>query len=489
MKIMELLNGINAIQVTGNFPNEEISGVEYDSRKVINNSVFIAITGFKVDGHKFIPDALNNGARAIVLENDESVPDDLFQQFNSAKVVVKDSRTTLAEISDFYFDQPSRKLKLIGITGTNGKTTTSYILKNIFETAGYKTGLLGTVANYIGAKKIESKLTTPEASDLNKMLSQMVNEGCKYTVMEVSSHSLVLKRVHSLFYSSAIFTNITAEHLDFHHDFKNYLEAKKILFDNLDEISTVVYNSDDKSSGTILKDCKAKTFSYGITPQADFSIRQVEYDLGGTSFIIHHSKKEYKIKTSLIGEFNAYNAAAAFAVSKLNGLDDIQIILGINSTPQIPGRFEVISEGYRNVIVDYSHTSDSLEKAIKAIHKLNKNYSKIITVFGCGGNRDKLKRPEMGKIATELSDEVVLTSDNPRDEDPYSIIDDIKSGISKNNFKVIENREEAIKESIVQSDENSIILIAGKGHEDYQEISGKRYHFSDREVAENYLRN
>jgi UDP-N-acetylmuramoyl-L-alanyl-D-glutamate--2,6-diaminopimelate ligase len=489
MRLTELLNGISAIQVSGNVRDAEVTGIQYDSRKVTKNSVFAAIKGFNVDGHKFIPDALNNGAIAIILDNAGSVPDELYKHSGAAKILVNDSRKALAEVSDYYFGHPSGKLNMIGITGTNGKTTTSYFIKNILETAGYKTGLLGTISNFIGDKQIDSKLTTPESNDLNEMLLQMVNEGCKYSVMEVSSHSLALKRVHGLYFSSAIFTNITTEHLDFHLDFENYLNTKKMLFNGLDPNAFVVYNSDDDKSGLMLKDCKAKKYSYGTITGNDFLIKNVEFDLSGTSFIINTSQSDYKITTSLVGEFNAYNATAAFAITNLHGIPEDQIIKGIKTTPQVPGRFEVLSKDNKKVIVDYSHTADSLEKALKTIQNLNHSGSKIITVFGCGGNRDKHKRPDMGRIASELSDEVIITSDNPRNESPIKIIDEIKSGITENNYTVIENRDEAIKKAITQSGDSVIILIAGKGHEDYQEIKGVRSHFSDKEVAENYLHN
>ncbi len=487
MILAELLNGVETIQVTGNMRNDEVEGIEYDSRKVRKNSVFAAIKGFNVDGHKFIPDALNNNAIAVILDNDDSVPAELFQHNEAAKILVKDSRSALAEMSDCFYDHPSSKLTLTGITGTNGKTSTSYFIKNILETAGYETGLLGTISNYIGNQKIESKLTTPESNELNEMLANMVSKDCEYAVMEVSSHALALKRVHKLYFSSAIFTNITAEHLDFHHNFENYLNAKKKLFDSLSADALVVYNSDDKQSDKILENCKSKKYSYGTISPSDFLITNIKFDLDGTSFSVKNKGHNYDLETSLIGEFNAYNASAAFALSKLHGIKEEHILNGIRSTQQVPGRFEVLNKGNKKVIVDYSHTPDSLEKALESIGNLKQNGSKIITVFGCGGNRDKLKRPAMGKIASEHSDEVIITSDNPRFENSSSIIDDIKSGISKNNFNVIENREEAIKNAIEKSDDQAIILIAGKGHEDYQEIKGVRSHFSDREVAENYL--
>jgi UDP-N-acetylmuramoyl-L-alanyl-D-glutamate--2,6-diaminopimelate ligase len=487
MKLTDLLNGIRAIQITGNIRNDEVSSIEYDSRKVVRNSVFVAIKGFKMDGHNFIQDALNKGAIAVVLDQDDSVPADLFKHNEAAKILVSDSRKSLAEISGIYFRHPSSKLNLIGITGTNGKTTTSYFLKNIFETAGYKSGLLGTISNYIGSRAVNSKLTTPESNNLNELLLEMVNEKCAFAVMEVSSHSLALKRVYGLNYNSAVFTNITMDHLDFHKTFENYLETKKILFDNLDENAFVVYNSDDDNSSKILTDCKARKYSYGTLSNTDFYLNNISYDLKGTSFTIRYNKNDYTITTTLVGAFNAYNACAAFAVAKLNDLEDDVIIKGINTTPQIPGRFEVITAGHKNVIVDYSHTPDSLEKTLSAIRSLNEEKREIVTVFGCGGNRDKIKRPGMGKIATALSNRVIITSDNPRDEDPFEIINDITSGVTKDNFEVIEDREEAIKTALEESHGNAIILIAGKGHEDYQEIKGERFHFSDKEIAAKYL--
>ncbi|MCG6914217.1 UDP-N-acetylmuramoyl-L-alanyl-D-glutamate--2,6-diaminopimelate ligase [bacterium BMS3Abin03] len=486
MKLSEFINGIKVIQVAGNFQDEEITGIEYDSRNVKKNSVFVAIKGFSVDGRKFIPNALLKGACAIILDQNNVVPDEFYRHSNAAKILVNDSRTALAELSNLFFNRPSEKLNLIGVTGTNGKTTTAYIIRSILENAGYKSGLLGTISNQILDKIINSKLTTPESRDLNELLSQMVNEKCNYAVMEVSSHSLALNRVHGLNYSSAIFTNLTNEHLDFHLNFESYLEAKKKLFDNLSEESFAVYNSDDSSSKKLIQGCRAKKYSYG-TNQSDFLIKDIKYDINGTSFTINYKNEIYPINTSLVGEFNAYNASAAFATAVLNGINEDKIIEGIKKASQVPGRFEVLIRENRKIVIDYSHTPDSLEKTLRAIHGLNRNGDEIVTVFGCGGNRDKSKRPAMGRIAAELSDRVIITSDNPRFEDPFEIINSIKAGISKKNYDVIENREEAIKKAISNSKDHSIILIAGKGHEDYQEIKGTRIHFSDREVAKTYL--
>ena len=487
MELTQLLNSVKAIQVIGEVQRKDVSGLFYDSRRIIKNSVFIAIKGYKTDGHKFILDALNKGAIAVILEENNSVPDEIFTHNNAAKILVKDSRVAMAEISDSFFKHPSSKLKLIGITGTNGKTTTSYFIKSILETSGEKVGLLGTIANYIGDREFKASLTTPESSDLNELLLGMVNEGCSYAVMEVSSHSLVLNRVYGLNFSGGVFTNITSDHLDFHQNFENYFKAKKILFDSLTPSTFAVFNADDTSSLRLMKDSPAKLFSYGTLTNSDFVIKNITFDLHGTSFNLVYNGDEYNLFAKLVGEFNAYNAAAAFAVSVLQGVSEEKAIEGIKTCKQVPGRMEVVGCGHKKAIVDYSHTADSLEKALLSIKKLTKKNQPIYTVFGCGGNRDKTKRPLMGKIASELSNRVIVTSDNPRFETPSQIINEIKNGIQKNNYNVIENREEAIRFAIGNSEDDAVILIAGKGHENYQEINGKRNHFSDKEIAEKYL--
>ncbi len=487
MELTKLINSVNAIQVAGEVERKDVSSICYDSRKVKRNSVFVAIKGVNTDGHRFILDAINNGAMAVILEDNNSVPDDIFVHEKKAKILVADSRKALAEISCALYKNPSEKIKLIGITGTNGKTTTTYFIKSILESAGEKTGLMGTIANYIGDEEIKSSLTTPESNDLNELLYRMYNEGCGYAVMEVSSHSLVLKRVYGLNFSTAVFTNITSDHLDFHVTFENYLSAKKILFDSLSSSSFAIYNSDDSHSKKLISNSKANLVSYGTSSNSDFVLKNISYDLSGTTFIVEHKGDSFPVSTSLIGKFNAYNACAAFAVGFTSGIKEEKIIEGIKNTKQVPGRFEVISKGNKKVIIDYSHTADSLEKALLAVKDIVKDSAPVYTVFGCGGNRDKTKRPIMGKIATELSNYVFVTSDNPRFEDPFDIIKDIKTDITKDNYKVIENREEAISYAIKNSEENAVILIAGKGHENYQEKKGIRNHFSDREVAEKFL--
>jgi UDP-N-acetylmuramoyl-L-alanyl-D-glutamate--2,6-diaminopimelate ligase len=487
MELTQLLNSVHAIQVVGQVQRKDVASIVYDSRKVKKNSLFVAIKGFNADGHKFILDAINKGALAIVLEDNNAVPEEIFSGQGIAKILVKDSRVALAELSNYFFKQPSKKIKLIGITGTNGKTTTSYFIKNILETTGNKTGVTGTIANYIGNEKLNSTLTTPESNDMNELLLEMYNKGCRYAVMEASSHSLFLKRTYDLNFAAAVFTNITSDHLDFHENFENYLNAKKILFDSLNESAIGIYNLDDKNSSLLIKDSRAALYSYGMSSNADFILKDIKYDLNGTNFIIERNGSRYQATTTLVGEFNAYNAGAAFAVTVLLGIDEEKAIEGIKNTGQVSGRFEIIGKGSKKVIVDYSHTADSLEKTLLAIKKIVKDENPVYTVFGCGGNRDKTKRPVMGRIAAKYSRKAIITSDNPRFENPSEIINEIKKGIPSDNYEVIENREEAIKKAIETSEENAVILVAGKGHESYQEIKGVRKHFSDQEVARKYL--
>lgn len=487
MELKELLKNIKPVSVEGDIAGKSISGIFYDSRNVKKNSIFVAIKGYKTDGHNFIGDAINRGASVVILEDGNALINDLAVKHNTVKVLVSDSRKALAELSHYYYGEPTKKIKLIGVTGTNGKTTTTFFIKSILETAGFKTGLIGTIKNLIGDKEISSSLTTPESSDLNFLFSEMLTQGCNHAVMEVSSHSLILNRVYKLHFSEGIFTNLTQEHLDFHGTLENYLNAKKMLFDSLDCNAYAIYNLDDDFGNRAVSDSNAKIFSYGISSASDFRLKDIQFDLDGTSFSILFQHKEYKLTTLLVGDFNAYNACSAFAAGMLLGIDEEVLITGVANTKQVPGRFEVISSGNKKIIIDYSHTPDSLQKALLAIRKIVKDTKPVYAVFGCGGNRDRTKRPVMGKIASEIADSVVITSDNPRYEEPMAIIEEIKSGISKKNFTLIENREEAIRKTIKNSEDDAVILIAGKGHETYQEIKGVRTHFSDRETAEKYL--
>ncbi|MCX7797865.1 MAG: UDP-N-acetylmuramoyl-L-alanyl-D-glutamate--2,6-diaminopimelate ligase [Melioribacter sp.] len=488
MKLSELLNNVKVIQVVGNAELKEIEDITYNSQLVRKNSLFFAIEGFKTDGHKFISDAINKGAVAIVLTKPNAVPDQLFLHSNCVKIVVEDSRKSLAEFSNYFYGKPSEKINLIGITGTKGKTTTAFYVKNIFEKSGYKSGLIGTIANYIGKKEIKTMLTTPQSNEINYLLAEMINKGCSYCVMEVSSHALDLHRVDFLRFKTGIFTNITSDHMDYHKTFQHYLKSKKILFDMLPKDAYAVVNLDDSNVTKLLKDTKAKVVTYGTNDKADFVIKDIDFTLEGTSFSIRHKRKNYKINTKLVGHFNAFNATAAFATAYINGIEIQDLIDGIKSTPQVPGRFEVLSKKNKKIIIDYSHTADSLKQALIAIHYIVKNERPIYTVFGCGGDRDKTKRPVMGKIASEMSKKVFVTSDNPRTEDPKKIIKEILLGIKSNNYEAIVDREEAIRRAIFETEDNAVILIAGKGHENYQEINGIRKPFSDKEIATKYLK-
>ena len=487
MNLSILLNNVAVIQVTGNAELKEIQLITSNSAAVKENSLFIALKGIKTDGHQYIQEAINKGAQAIVLDNNSTLPDEYFTNLNVVKILVTDSRIALAEISNTFFGNPSKKLKLIGITGTKGKTTTSYFIRNILETAGKKSGLIGTNQNIVNKKIYSTKLTTPESNVINSLLNEMVNEECEYCVMEVSSHSLDLKRVYGLDFDAAVFTNITSDHLDYHSNFENYLSAKKILFDELKSDSVAVINKDDKSWSKLISNSSASILGFALTNDAEIKIKNIHYDLSGTSFEILFENKNYSIETKLIGLFNAYNATAAFGACVKLGVNPQSIIEGIKNTPQVPGRFEVIGSGDKKVIIDYAHTADSLEKALQAVHHIVKDERPIYTVFGCGGDRDKTKRPIMGSIADKLSDKLIITSDNPRTENPAAIINDILVGVKGNNYIVLEDREDAIKKAVLDSEDNAVILIAGKGHEDYQEINGIRNKFSDKEVAEKYL--
>ncbi|MDP3582621.1 MAG: UDP-N-acetylmuramoyl-L-alanyl-D-glutamate--2,6-diaminopimelate ligase [Ignavibacteria bacterium] len=487
MKLNELLNNAKVVQVVGNAEQKEILSLSIDSRNAGKNSIFFAIEGFKTDGHKFVQDVINQGADAVVVQNAEAVPDQVFAHAGCVKIVVEDTRKALAEFSNIFYDEPSKKLKLIGITGTKGKSTTAFFVKNIFENAGFKCGLIGTIANYIGDREVKTMLTTPQSHEINYLLAEMVKEGCTHCVMEVSSHALRLNRVDYMNFYSAIFTNITSDHMDYHKTFEHYFDSKKILFDMISADGTIVFNADDEKGKSIVKQSAAKKVSYGTKKNSELKIENIEFDLDGTKFDLNWQGKVYKTETILVGHFNALNAASAFAIAVADGMKPETAIEGIKTTPQVPGRFEVVGKKNKKVIVDYSHTSDSLKQALMAVNHIVKNERIVYTVFGCGGDRDRTKRPVMGEIASSMSECVYVTSDNPRTEDPFLIIDEILKGIKANNYRVIENREDAIKAAIFESEDDAVVLVAGKGHENYQEVNGVRKHFSDKETAEKYL--
>ncbi len=491
MKLENLIQGLSVIQLAGEVERKDIGKICYDSRKVVKNSLFVAIKGFEYDGHDFIMEAIAKGATTIVLEDDSKISNDYLIHQNVTKILVKDSRKALAQLSKNFFNNPSEKIKVIGVTGTNGKTSITYILKSILENAGMKTGLIGTIANYIGNEILPSEKTTPESLELNQLLDRMVNENCEYCVMEVSSHSLELSRVDGINFTAGIFTNLTQDHLDFHKTLENYFNAKKKLFDSLSENSFAVVNLDDKYAEKIIADTKARIVTYGSMNNVDFKAINPEFSFDQIKFDILYKDKSYPVSTNLTGSFNVYNITAAVATSYTLGIEFDVIQNALKKLRQVPGRFELVGNFPVKVIVDYAHTSDALQNVLLTIRSIlnsNNSTNKIITVFGAGGNRDRTKRPRMGNVVEQFSDFAIITSDNPRNEEPEQIFSDILSGVNdKSKFKVIEDRREAIVKAIELANNGDVVLIAGKGHEAYQTIKGQRIPFDDREVAKEIL--
>ncbi|MBI5404280.1 MAG: UDP-N-acetylmuramoyl-L-alanyl-D-glutamate--2,6-diaminopimelate ligase [Ignavibacteriae bacterium] len=465
-----------------------VSGLAYDSRRINSGFIFFAIKGFKEDGNNYIKKALEDGANAVITDSESAKGINIDNVFG-----VDDVRKTMARMAFEFYGRPTDKLNLIGVTGTNGKTTITYLLRHIFETAGFKCGLVGTIDYVTGAKKQESKLTTPDSIEINAMLKEMVDNGIEYCFMEVSSIALVLHRVYGLEYKAGVFTNLTSEHLDLHKNMQNYFEAKKILFDNLDSIAGAVSNMDDIYGIGIVKNTKARKIYYSLnSKEAEFRAVNEKITMDGISFDLLHKNKMYEFKSGLTGRFNIYNILAAVGCAKYLKVDIETIQKAILSFGAVNGRFNKIklpNDAY--AVIDYSHTSDSLKNAVESaveIRNLNPRKGRVITIFGCGGNKDRTKRPAMGEISTTLSDYTIITSDNPRFEDPNDIINEILAGVkTKDNYEVNANREEAIKRGIEISRKDDIVLICGKGHETYQEVKGVRSHFDDKEIVEKYF--
>ena len=485
MKISEIINKSRVNAELKLRDDIEITGLHYDSRKIKPGNIFFAIKGLKDDGNKFVTDAINNGAVMIFTEEDINM--------QSAVPTVKSNeiRKLMAEYSGIFYGDPSSKLKLIGITGTNGKTTTSYLIRSFLNDAGYSTGLLGTIDYQVGNQKTESKLTTPDSVEVNMMLSEMVNSGTQFCIMEVSSIALVMDRVYGLKFDTAVYTNLTSEHLDFHKDMENYFEAKKILFDNLQESAKAISNSDDLYGQSIMENCRAKKFFYSGKNESDLRSFNEKLSLSGLEFDVKWNGRTYTLKSNLTGRFNIYNILASVSTVLQYDIDMTMIQSSLLKFQEVSGRFNRIKLPNGAIaVIDYSHTSDSLKNAIESAREIvdeEKKFGKVITIFGCGGNKDRTKRPVMGELATGLSDRAIITSDNPRFEEPMDIIDEIISGIKdKKNFEVIENREEAIKKGLEISREGDIVLICGKGHETYQEVKGVRTHFDDKEIVGKY---
>jgi UDP-N-acetylmuramoyl-L-alanyl-D-glutamate--2,6-diaminopimelate ligase len=460
-----------------------ISNVQFDSRKVGSGDVFVAVKGFSSDGHDFIDQATEKGVVAIVLEDLPAKRSD-----NVNYIVVEDSSEALGIIAANYYDNPSEKLKLVGVTGTNGKSTTVTLLYRLFTKLGQKTGLLSTITNIIGNNSIAATHTTPDPISLNALLARMVEEECTYAFMEVSSHAIHQNRIAGIHFSGGIFTNLSHDHLDYHKTFSDYIKAKKKFFDNLPEDAFALINKDDANGIVMLQNCDAKKVSYSLSAMADFKAKVIENSISG----IHLEIDGNQVYTQLVGRFNAYNVLVVYATARLLGMDPLEILTVLSGLKTAEGRFDLVqSKGTVTSIVDYAHTPDALKNVLETIREVRNGNENIITVVGCGGDRDKSKRPIMAKIACDLSDQVVFTSDNPRSEDPLAIIEDMKKGLDPTHFKkylIISDRAEAIKTAGSIAGSGDIILIAGKGHEKYQEIKGERFPFDDKEQIENVLK-
>ena len=478
MKLVDLLQGVNYELKNGSI-DSEINHIQYDSRKIKEGDIFVCLTGFEVDGHNYANSAIKNGAKVILCEKEITVEDK-----DVTVLLVKEGRKALATMSANYYDHPTKKLKLIGVTGTNGKTTTVYLLKSILEKEGKKVGLVGTIANYIGDKKIKSERTTPESLELQKLFKDMADEGCEYCVMEVSSHSLQLDRVYGCEFEVGIFTNLTRDHLDFHKSFENYYNAKFKLFERS---KASVINVDDDYGYRVLKDVEKlenkMVRTYSIREESDFKARNIALKEGDIHFDINGES----YNSVLPGEYNIYNALGVIAAVNILGISVNAVKKGLLDVV-VPGRCERVGYKYDinyDIIIDFAHTPDGLKNILETLKGYTKN--RLIAVYGCGGDRDKVKRAELGRIGTEIADLAVITSDNPRDEDPMYIIKEIIAGITKSNYLAIENRTEAIRLALNMAEEGDVVVLAGKGHENYQITNEGVIHFDEREVVDEIL--
>lgn len=453
-----------------------ITDVCFDSRKAKDGVVFVATRGTQSDGHRFISDVIEKGCKAIVCEE---MPAE--RKEGITYVSVSDSAFALSIMAANFYDNPSEKIKLVGVTGTNGKTTTTTLLYQLFRKSGYKVGLLSTVRNMIRDEVISATHTTPDSVQLNALLARMVAEGCTYCFMEVSSHAVAQKRIAGLKFTGAVFTNLTHDHLDYHKTFEEYLKAKKAFFDGLSEEAFALTNTDDKNGNVMIQNTRARKYSYSLKSMSDYKCRLIENHFQGLILNIDG----HEVICRLVGSFNAYNLTAAYATAVLLGQDKMHVLTQLSNLDSVEGRFDYLTSKKKIVgVVDYAHTPDALENVLKTIHDVS-GQGRIITVVGCGGDRDSTKRPIMAKIASEMSDKVILTSDNPRSEDPAEIIRAMEKGIATGETRKalsIVDRKEAIKTAVSIAQPGDVILIAGKGHEKYQEIKGVRTPFDDKEI-------
>jgi UDP-N-acetylmuramoyl-L-alanyl-D-glutamate--2,6-diaminopimelate ligase len=481
-KLIDILSSTSYQLIAGS-TDTEINQLQFDSRKVTEKDVFVAIKGTQVDGHHYIDKAIRQKASVVVVED---VPEKLADGL--CYIQVANSAKALAQMADAYYGHPSQKLKLVGVTGTNGKTTIATLLYQLFRHLGYSCGLLSTIRILIDDQEIQATHTTPDSIQLNKMFRQMLDSGCEYCFMEVSSHAIDQYRIEALNFDAGIFTNLTHDHLDYHKTFDNYLKTKKKFFDTLPKTAFALVNKDDKNGLVMIQNTQANKQTYAIKNQADYKSKIIENDLSG----LHLQLGNKDFYSNKVGLFNAYNVTAVYASAMLLGLNEDEVLSILSLPNTVEGRFELI---YKHpafkAILDYAHTPDALQNVLTTIKGAKKKSERLITVFGCGGNRDKSKRPEMGKIASTHSDLIVITSDNPRNEDPMQIIKDIEAGIADEQAAKcisITDRENAIKTACMMANEGDILLVAGKGHEKYQEINGVKHHFDDKEVLLKYLK-
>ncbi|MDO6761601.1 UDP-N-acetylmuramoyl-L-alanyl-D-glutamate--2,6-diaminopimelate ligase [Tamlana sp. 2_MG-2023] len=480
--LKDILYKVTINAVTG-VTNLNVNAVTFDSRAVKANDLFVAINGLLVDGHKFIDVAIKNGANSIVCE---VLPEKLKEGITY--IEVDNTHKALAVIASNFYENPSENLRLVGVTGTNGKTTVASLLYQLFKNAGYKVGLLSTVKIMVDNTEYKATHTTPDSLTINSYLKMMNDEGVEFCFMEVSSHGIHQHRTEGLHFEGGIFTNITHDHLDYHKTFAEYRDVKKKFFDGLSKKSFAVVNVDDKNGLFMLQNTKAKKYTYALKQYADFKCQILENQFSGLLLKVNDSE----IWTRLIGEFNAYNVLAIYATAELLGLEKVEILRLISDLKSVSGRFQyIVSNEKITAIVDYAHTPDALKNVLETINGIRTKNEALITVVGCGGDRDRTKRPEMGQIASVLSDKVIFTSDNPRSEKPADILTEIEAGVAPQNFKktlTIEDRQQAIKTACQMANSNDIILIAGKGHETYQEVNGVRSHFDDLETVQELLK-
>ncbi|MBS1733696.1 MAG: UDP-N-acetylmuramoyl-L-alanyl-D-glutamate--2,6-diaminopimelate ligase [Bacteroidetes bacterium] len=473
----DILYKVNIKSVNGS-TSVEVKDLQTDSRKITAGSCFIALVGTTVDGHQFIDKAVEDGAVAIICE---TMP--LQMKEGITYVQVENSAAAAGYMSHNFYGEPSSKLKLVGVTGTNGKTTVATLLRNLFTSLGYTCGLISTVQNQVGNRVIEATHTTPDAISLNKLLREMLDEGCEYVFMECSSHAIQQHRITGLLFTGAIFTNITHDHLDYHKTFEEYIRVKKSWFDALPRSAFAISNADDKRGTVMLQNTAAKKYFYSLKTMADFKGKILDNSLSGLHLAINETDVHFK----MIGEFNAYNLLAVFGTAVCLGQDKTTVLQVLSGLSGAEGRFDYILSANKHIvgIVDYAHTPDALLNVLATIKNLRHGNEQVITVVGCGGNRDKTKRPVMAEVACEYSDRVIFTSDNPRNEDPMEILKEMEAGVNiaaRKKYITIADRKEAIKTAVSLSDKEDIVLVAGKGHEKYQEIKGVKHDFDDKKV-------